>query len=63
MNETLKKSIAGALSGFVSAFLVDLNAWLKAGEETKFDVLLALKRWIAGAISGALTGLGIGGLV
>jgi hypothetical protein len=63
MNETLKKSIAGALSGFVSAFLVDLNAWLKSGEETKFDVLLALKRWIAGAVSGALTGLGIGGLV
>ena len=63
MNDTAKKVIAGALSGFVSAFLVDLNAWLKSGEETKFDVLLALKRWIAGAVSGALTGLGFGGLV
>lgn len=62
MTEVGKKVVAGALSGFVSAFLVDINAWLKSGEDTKFDFKLALKRWVAGAVSGALTGLGFGGL-
>jgi uncharacterized protein YgfB (UPF0149 family) len=58
MNDTLKRMIVGAVSGFVSAFLVDLNAWLKSGEDTKFDYVLAIKRWVAGAVSG----LGLGGL-
>jgi hypothetical protein len=50
------------MSGFVSAFLVDCNAWLKSGEDTKFDYALAFKRWVAGAVSGAVTALGLGGL-
>jgi len=37
MNNEIKKVIVGAISGFVSAFLVDCNAWLKSGDDTKFD--------------------------
>jgi hypothetical protein len=62
MNNEIKKVIVGAMSGFVSAFLVDCNAWLKSGEDTKFDYILAFKRWVAGAVSGAVTALGLGGL-
>lgn len=62
MNELVKKVIAGALSGFVSAFLVDLNAWKSNEAMENFNWALALKRWLAGAVSGALTGLGFGQL-
>jgi H+/Cl- antiporter ClcA len=62
MNELLKKIIAGALSGFVSAFLVDLNAWKSNEAMEHFNYALAIKRWLAGAVSGALTGLGMGQL-
>jgi hypothetical protein len=62
MNELLKKIIAGALSGFVSAFLVDLNAWKSNEAMEHFNWALAIKRWLAGAVSGALTGLGMGQL-
>lgn len=58
MNELGKKVIAGAVSGFISAALVDLHAWVKS--EGSFNYALALKRWIAGAISGALGALGVG---
>ena len=62
MNELIKKVIAGALSGFVSAFLVDLNAWKSNEAMEHFNYALAVKRWLAGAVSGALTGLGMGQL-
>jgi H+/Cl- antiporter ClcA len=62
MNELLKKIIAGALSGFVSAFLVDLNAWKSNEAMEHFNWAVAIKRWLAGAVSGALTGLGLGQL-
>ena len=62
MNEQVKKVIAGALSGFVSAFLVDLNAWKSNEAIEHFNWALAIKRWLAGAVSGALTGLGLGQL-
>lgn len=62
MNELAKKVIAGALSGFVSAFLVDLNAWKSNEAMEHFNWALAIKRWLAGAVSGALTGLGLGQL-
>jgi H+/Cl- antiporter ClcA len=62
MNELVKKIIAGALSGFVSAFLVDLNAWKSNEAMEHFNWALAIKRWLAGAVSGALTGLGMGQL-
>lgn len=60
-----RKLLAGAISGFVSAALVDLNAWAKADKAepgTKFDLNLAAKRWLTGALSGAMTAAGLEGL-
>lgn len=55
-----KQITAGAVSGFVAAFVVDLNAWSKAKEGEPFSWVLAVKRWIAGAVSGATAALGMG---
>lgn len=52
--------VAGAVSGFASAVVVDLNAWSKAPEGSAFSWGLAFKRWVAGAVTGALASLGIG---
>lgn len=57
-----KAIAAGAVSGFASAVVVDLNAWSKAPEGSAFSWVLAFKRWVAGAITGALAALGIGDL-
>ena len=54
----IKKIIIGAASGLVSAILVDINAFQKS--EGSFNWSLAVKRWISGLVSGALTGLGLG---
>lgn len=51
-----KAIIAGAVSGFVSAAIIDVNAWSK--QEGPFNWVLAFKRWIAGAISGATAAAG-----
>lgn len=56
-----KKILAGAVSGLVAAVLVDLNAWTKAEKGAKFDVKLASKRWISGAVSGATASVGLSG--
>ena len=53
----LKVLIAGAVSGFVSAVLVDIHAW--SSGQGAYDWSKALKRWVAGAISGAAAGAGI----
>jgi len=58
MNTLLKKVIAGAIGGLLGAVMVDLDAWRKSGS-LDFDFKLALKRWIAGTISGGLSGLGM----
>jgi hypothetical protein len=54
--------IAGAVSGLVSAILVDVHAWSKSDPALAFDWGLAVKRWVGGAVSGALAGLGLKGL-
>lgn len=54
----LKMILAGALGGFLAAVAVDINAWSKSDDP--FDWGLALKRWVAGAVSGATAGFGIG---
>jgi len=58
MNDQLKKALAGAVSGFIAAALVDLNAWSKS-DSKGFDWALAVKRWVSGAVSGALAGFGM----
>lgn len=60
MNIDIKKAIAGAVSGFVAALVIDVNAWSKS--DSSFDWLLAVKRWIAGAVTGLAAGLGISAL-
>lgn len=57
----VRKLIAGAVSGFFSAFVVDLHAWSKAGGAA-FDWGLAVKRWVAGAVTGLTAAMGIGAL-
>ena len=57
-----KTIVAGVASGFLSALIVDIHAWSKAAPEDAFDWGLALKRWIAGAVSGIGLGFGIGEL-
>lgn len=61
MNPTVSKIVALALTGAVSAFVVDLDAWQearKAKEDAKFDWELAASRWLRCAIIGAMGGAG-----
>ncbi len=55
-----KNIIAGSVSGFASALVVDINAWAKSN--AKFDWKLAGKRWISGAFTGGTAALGFGGI-
>ena len=56
-----KTIVAGAISGFVSALLVDLHAWADT-EDAAFNWRKAFKRWVGGAISGAAAGAGFGSI-
>lgn len=59
----IKKVIAGAVSGAVAAFVVDINAWSRTtdedGNKEPFSWKLAAKRWVAGAVSGAAAAIGV----
>ncbi len=57
MSDGLRRAVVGALAGLLSAAVVDVNAWAKA--EGKFEWGLALKRWVAGAVTGATAALGV----
>ncbi len=57
----LKKLAAGAVSGFMAAFVVDIMAWSKSPEGEVFSFKLAAKRWVAGAVSGVAAAMGIAG--
>lgn len=52
-----KVAIAGAVSGFVSAVIVDVHAW--SATEGGYNWAKAGKRWIAGAVSGAAAAAGL----
>lgn len=52
-----KLILAGAISGLASAVVVDLNAWSHT-PGAPFDWGLALRRYIKGAITGALSASG-----
>ena len=56
MNELMQKAISGALSGLLAAAIVDIDAWKQTG---KFDWALASRRWLAGAVFGASSALGL----
>ena len=58
MDQLIKKVIASALAGFLGAVVVDLDKW-KTADSDHFDWKLALKRWIQGAVTGAITALGM----
>jgi hypothetical protein len=55
-----KPILAGALTGLAAAVKTDFDAWKKAPADSKFDWTLALKRWFAGAVTGAFAGAGLG---
>ena len=55
-----KKIIAGAFAGFVSAFGVDIHSWSLAPKGSPFDWGTAVKRWVGGAVAGAMVAIGIG---
>ena len=59
MDQLIKKVIASTLAGFLGAVVVDLDKW-KTADSDQFNWKLALKRWIQGAVTGAITALGIG---
>lgn len=54
----VKALIAGAVSGFLAAFVVDLRKW--STSTGPFDWMVAAKSWLAGAISGAIGAAGLG---
>lgn len=59
-------SIRGALSGAVAAAVVDLHAfltWKKFSDVTGYDWSTAAFRWVQGAVTGALTGAGLGAML
>lgn len=58
MKPIAKHIIGGAVAGLITAIGVDVDAWSKSSSFS-FDIKLALKRWIAGTVSGALAGAGI----
>lgn len=60
MAELTKKLIAGTVSGFLAAFVVDIHAWSRSSDA--FDWGLAVKRWVSGAVSGAVAAFGVQGL-
>ncbi|MBX3117864.1 MAG: hypothetical protein KF784_02280 [Fimbriimonadaceae bacterium] len=57
MEMSWRAVVVGALAGLLSAAVVDVNAWARA--EGDFDWSLAVRRWVAGAVTGASAALGI----
>jgi uncharacterized membrane protein YraQ (UPF0718 family) len=56
MNDFTRKALGGAISGLVSAILIDIHAWSQT--PSPFDWSLAIRRWIAGSLAGFAAALG-----
>jgi len=59
----LLKLLVGALFGFCTGLADDLRllkTYRKREQWAEFDLVVAVERWIAGAVYGAITGLGVG---
>ena len=54
-----KALVVGAVTGFVSALLVDLNNWRMAPEGQVFNWKKAAIHWATGAVSGAMAAAGL----
>lgn len=46
--------VQGALAGFITAALVDLQAW-QSWDDARFQIGTATFRWVQGAVLGAAT--------
>lgn len=49
--------IIGALGGLAAAITVDYEAW-KSHPNTSFNWMLAIRRWLTGAVLGAAAAVG-----
>ena len=58
-DEFLNQLIRGAVGGLVGAAVIDINAWSKTNEP--FDWGLAVKRWLAGAVTGLASSIAMSG--
>lgn len=57
---TLAYVAIGAVHGLLGAVVVDLQAWhasRKVDRHARFDLAVAIPRWLAGAAAGASSGL------
>ena len=57
MNPLAHKILAGVVSGLMTGVVHDLGAWAKT--PGRYDWNLAIRRWVRGAIYGAVIGAGI----
>ena len=55
-----EKIITGAVAGLLAAVTVDVNAWKSYPDDKPYNWAVAFKRWIAGAVTGAVAALGLG---
>lgn len=63
--EIIFRVAQGALAGLVAAMVVDYNAfrsWKSLDEARTYDWGLALRRWLQGLTTGALSAFGLGTL-